>query len=244
MKRFVLAFALVLISSSFAFGQDRNLRLSASPALINSGVLKHLLPRFSLKTSVRIDLVTTGADVILARKGIPILKGQGKVYSVRVRVAGPKAVRFVDWLKSDIGQRTIAAFKRDGKQVFTGAANLVVATQKVEFSGDAVMGEVLSFKNCGRCHVIGPKNRMGGVGSTPSFALMRTFADWQRRFETFFTLRPHPSFTQITDVTEPFPDSLPPSIVPLEISVDDLDAILAFVALIEPADLGAPIVHQ
>jgi len=244
LKRFVVSFILAMICSGAIAAQDRNLRLSVSSVLVESGLLKHILPRFSLKTAIRIDLVNDGADVVLADQGAPVLQGNGQVYAIHIAVGGPKAERFVGWLNSDIGQRTITAFKRDGKQMFTGAADLKAAAPKPVFTGDILAGETLSFTNCGRCHVIGPKNRMNGVGSTPSFALMRSFPDWQRRFETFFTLRPHPSFTQITDVTEPFPANLPPSIVPLEISVDDLESILAFVATIEPADLGAPIVHQ
>ncbi len=245
MKRGIWVFVMVLVWGGIAMAQQRNLRISVSPVLVETGFLKHLLPRFTLKTQVRIDLVETGADVVLGPTGAtPILQGEDVVYYVSVPVEGPKAARFVDWLKSAIGQRTIGAFKRDGVQVFTGAADLVVVATKVVFAGDIAVGETLSFANCGRCHVVGPKNRMGGVGSTPSFALMRTFPDWQRRFETFFSLRPHPSFTQITDVTEPFAANLPPTIVPLEITVDQLDSIVAFVATIEPADLGAPIVHQ
>ena len=245
MKRGIWVFVMVLVWGGFAAAQDRTLRVSVSPVLVETGFLKHLLPRFTLKTQVRIDLVETDADVVLGTTGAtPILQGDGVIYYASVPIEGPKAARFVYWLKSDIGQRTIGAFKRDGVQVFSGAADLVDVVVEMVFTGDIIVGETLSYTNCGRCHVIGPKNRMGGVGSTPSFALMRTFPDWQRRFETFFTLRPHPSFTQITGVTEPFAANLPPAIVPLEITVDQLDSIVAFVATIKPADLGAPIVHQ
>ena len=36
-------------------------------------------------------------------------------------------------------------------------------------------GEKLSYIDCGRCHVIGERNRMGGIGSTPGFAVNRTW---------------------------------------------------------------------
>ena len=85
--------------------------------------------------------------------------------------------------------------------------------------------------------MIGPRNRMGGLGSTPSFAVLKTLNDWEVRFRGFYMLNPHPSFTQIPDVTDPFDESRPPPIVPLEITLEDLDAILAYVATIEPAEL-------
>ncbi|MFQ5567351.1 MAG: c-type cytochrome, partial [Paracoccaceae bacterium] len=36
-------------------------------------------------------------------------------------------------------------------------------------------GEKLTMINCGRCHKVSEKDRMGGIGSTPSFAVMRTW---------------------------------------------------------------------
>ena len=85
---------------------------------------------------------------------------------------------------------------------------------------------------------------MNAIGSTPSFALLRTFEDWDYRFQAFFALKPHPAFTQVAEITEPFPEDVPSPIVPVEITLDDLDAILAFVATIAPADLGAPLQSQ
>ena len=57
-------------------------------------------------------------------------------------------------------------------------------------------------------------------------------------------LNPHPAFTQVADVTPPFHEERPPPIIPVEMTLDDLQAILAYVAALEPADLGAPIRHQ
>ena len=68
--------------------------------------------------------------------------------------------------------------------------------------------------------------------------------DWDNRFRAFFALNPHPAFTQVEDVTEPFPIDRPPPIIPVEITLADLEAIMAYVSRLEPADLGAPIKHQ
>jgi hypothetical protein len=84
-------------------------------------------------------------------------------------------------------------------------------------------------------------NKMNAIGSTPSFALMRNFPDWQERFETFYVLKPHAAFTQVSEVTAPFPENLPPPIAPVELTLEEIDAIAAYVSLIAPADLGAPI---
>ena len=75
--------------------------------------------------------------------------------------------------------------------------------------GDALRGEEVSLSHCGRCHVVSDKNRMNSIGSTPSFAVLRTLRDWEDRFQAFYVLNPHPAFTQITDVTKPFDATRP-----------------------------------
>ncbi len=241
MQRLGLILALWLL----AMPAGAQVRLQASDVLQDTGLLKHMLPRFSLKTSVRVQRVPDAGDLRLAETGdLPVLQGGGQVFYLTVLRETPEARRLADWLLSKVGQRTIEAYKRDGRAVFQGAAGLVVVAAEAPPEGDAVAGEKLSYRLCGRCHVVGDRNRMKGVGSTPSFALMRSFPDWRRRFEAFFVLRPHPSFTQIEGVSEPFPQSAPPVISPLRMSVDDLDALVAFVATVAPADLGAPLVHQ
>ena len=40
-----------------SIASDRNLKLSAPPELVESGLLKFILPRFSLKHSIRVELV-------------------------------------------------------------------------------------------------------------------------------------------------------------------------------------------
>ena len=85
---------------------------------------------------------------------------------------------------------------------------------------------------------------MNDIGSTPSFAVLRTLRNWDSRFQAFYALNPHPAFTQVAEVTPPFDRTRPSPIVPVEITLDDLEHILTFVAQIPPADLGAPIRSQ
>ncbi|MFK7753016.1 MAG: hypothetical protein AB8B51_10755, partial [Sedimentitalea sp.] len=143
-----------------------------------------------------------------------------------------------------IGKRTVDSFQPDGVQLFSSAFEVVEEVEEAIFDGNAARGGKLALTHCGRCHVIGPENRMSGLGSSPSFPVLRALSDWDIRFQTFYVLAPHGAFTQITDLTEPFPIDLPSPIVPIEFDQDAFEAILAFVNGIEAADLGAPLQTQ
>ncbi|MEJ6640713.1 MAG: hypothetical protein QNL58_10335, partial [Octadecabacter sp.] len=198
-----------------AQAQSADFTVSATREIRDTGFLQHLLPRFSLKHGVRITQVDEGGDVVIGGKGVPVFAGLDKIWSVTgSKAAGPDL--FMEWLLSEIGKRTIESFKLDSVAVFTAQVKDQKVAPVLAFEGDLVQGEALSLAHCGRCHVINETNRMKGMGQTPSFALMRTFDDWDNRFATFFVLNPHPSFTQIAGITESFAAHLPPAIVPLE----------------------------
>ncbi len=242
MKPGILACVLCLMLPNLAMADGKSFGLSAPDALVDSGFLKHLLPRFSLKTGVRIRLNDGTAGAAFGDEGTPVFRDDTTVW--HLDGAGSHIDTFAKWLQSDVGKRTIEAFEKDGAPLFSadvGAAQVVATAQ---MAGDTAKGEALSLAMCGRCHVVNASNRMNAIGSTPSFALMRTFGDWQARFEGFYVLRPHPAFTQVADVTDPFDETLPSPIVPLEITLDEIAAIVAYVSEIEPADLGAPIQSQ
>ncbi len=229
--------------------QEKEISLSAPDQLKDNGFLRFLLPRFSLKTGIRV--VTGPADAADIRltddgNGVPLMRGLGAAYSIRlVAENDPLAVRFFDWLLSDVGQRTIAQFKLDDAPVFTLIEGVVEDKPAVIFEGDIVAGEALSFTNCGRCHVIGPRNKTQGIGSTPSFGVLRSLPDWQERFATFYARRPHPAISQIEGLTAPFDPARPPTTFPLVLTVEEFNDILAYVSTIPAADLGAPlVVHQ
>ena len=57
-------------------------------------------------------------------------------------------------------------------------------------------------------------------------------------------LKPHAAFTQVDGVTEPFAANLPSPIAPIEVSLEEIEAITAYVGSVDPADLGAPIKSQ
>ena len=223
--------------------QSADFTLSAAPEVRDTGFLQHLLPRFSLKHGVRITQIDAGGDVVIGQTGIPVFVGLDTVWHIAAsNASGPQL--FTKWLLSDVGMRTIESYQPEGVAIFSAQIVDEVAQPVLTLDGDPLQGETLSLKHCGRCHVINHSNRMDGMGQTPSFALMRTFEDWQNRFATFYVLNPHPSFTQIANITEPFAAHLPPAIVPLEITQDEIDHILSYVATIAPADLGAPLQSQ
>ena len=241
MKFFSLLFCVIFPAAAQA--QSADFTLSAAREVRDTGFLQHLLPRFSLKHGVRVTQVDEGADVVIGREGEPVFTGLDTIWHVAAsKAAGPQL--FTEWLLSDIGKRTIDAFQPNGVALFTARIADVSAQPVLTLDGDPVQGETLSLKHCGRCHVINHANRMNGMGQTPSFALMRTFDDWHKRFARFYVLNPHPSFTQIADITQPFATHLPPAIVPVEITQDEIDHILSYVATIAPADLGAPLQSQ
>ncbi|MEL6102475.1 MAG: hypothetical protein AAFV87_09120 [Pseudomonadota bacterium] len=233
--------ALLIIFASGAAAQDKTITLSAPPELIENGFLKYVLPRFSLKTGIRIEIVDVDAAARFGSEGRALFTDGTVAYGFS---NDPSAERFADWLKSDIGMRTIEAFTIDGAAVYSKAKTRVAVVQRDALTGDEVRGEKLSFAQCGRCHVIGERNRMSGIGSTPSFALLRAFDDWENRFTAFYVLKPHGAFTVIEGVTPAFDPASPPPIAPIKMSLDDLDDVLAYVARMEPADLGAPLKHQ
>ena len=253
-RRIALFIALaVAAAAGAAAGQGKSFTLAADPALGESGALAYVLPRFSLKTSVRIELVdgaTDGAaDATLgtAAEGPPVFAAAdgGAVYRLALRDgAVPHAERFRDWLTSETGLRTIESFEADGAQVFARVAPEEDKKTAAAPTGDAALGERLAVRRCGRCHVVNDKNRFAGIGSTPSFGAMKNLPRWRERFEAFWTQNPHPSFTQIEGVTEPFSETNPPHIAPLLLTIDEVDAIVAYVVALERKDLGGALIEQ
>ncbi len=242
MRRFLLCLSLIL-SASPSLGQD-TLGLAAPEAINGSGLLQHILPRFSLKTGIRVEPDPQG-EMSLAETGpgTPVMRRDGITYHLRI-TGGEEQERFRDWMRSEVGRRTIAGFAPPDGAPFSTDFQSAEVEAIPDFEGNATRGAELSLALCGRCHVIGPQNRMNGLGSTPSFPVLRTLPDWADRFQVFYVLAPHPSFTQIEDVTPPFDPERPPPIVPMTMTLADLEAILAYVSVVGAADLGAPLQFQ
>ena len=105
------------------------------------------------------------------------------------------------------------------------------------WADDAVgKGREIVRQHCTRCHVVPDMNPYGGIGSTPSFAAMKWLDDWERRFEVFYTLPPHPALVNIVGVSEARSEALPVFIAEIELQIEDIDAILAFARTLKTPD--------
>ncbi|MEM9145836.1 MAG: hypothetical protein AAGC57_06520 [Pseudomonadota bacterium] len=247
--RVLAGFALAVSLSVVASAQSKGFRLSADPVLVETGALRYLLPRFALKTGVRVEVVDGTGDAHLAPSadGLPVFQSlDGTVFHLSIADGGQAdhARRFLEWLTSDIGRRAILKVKVGGAAPFAPVEAVAVIDVVEEPTGDIVLGEEVALRKCGRCHVISKKNRFGGIGSTPSFGALKTLPAWQDRFDTFWTLNPHPAFTQIEGVTEPFDPQRPSPIAPVELTLTELEALLAYVVSIKPKDLGKALIVQ
>jgi mono/diheme cytochrome c family protein len=76
-------------------------------------------------------------------------------------------------------------------------------------------GREVALRTCWLCHVVGPENLHGGIGSTPSFFLMSEKIDDYR--ERLLSL----------------PDRLPHKGQELEITLEELEAVLSYIRTLE-----------
>ena len=246
MRRFALIL-LMMVMSGPVLADDKLVRVHAPEALMDTGLLKFALPRFSLKTQVRIEFVPEGAeaDLVLGDNGRAVFQGPKQLWKMEIQSADhPGTKQLADWLASDVGQRTIASYAPDGTALFGAPQAETRVLVEVTLDGDAELGHKVSREKCTRCHAVDEATKGWGIGSTPSFGVLRSLEDWEGRFAAFYALNPHPAFTQIEDVTDPFPIDRPSPIAPIELTFDELQAMLAYVAEMPAADLGKPLDHQ
>ena len=242
--KYICSVILLVTSLSYVNAEERIVTISAPPSLIASGFFDYIIPRFKLKTQISVKLVPDSAMIAISRSsGRAFLQMGDIVFKIDILEGNNYSQRFFKWLKSDVGKKTIASIQENDEPVFVSLEIEEVATRQVRLSGDAKLGLKQSQQKCARCHVV-EKGRKNSIGSTPSFFALRTFDDWDLRFSGFYLLRPHPAFTIIPEVTEPFDDSRPAPIVPIELNLNELQAIIAYVQNIPPADLGEPVKHQ
>ncbi len=101
-----------------------------------------------------------------------------------------------------------------------GAVAESVLTQK---------GLALSKLHCARCHIVSDKDRFSGISSTPSFKIMiEVLKDWEDRFQTFMARNPHPAHIRL-ETDDPRPEHLPVTTHEVILSLDDIEAIMAYV---------------
>ncbi len=220
-----------------------DLTLRMSDEMLAQGFDKQILPRFKFKHRITVTAVTdTDADMVFGPEGNRVFQIiEGEPVRLEILTENPEAKTFLDWLKSGPGKAAIEGFKPEGTQVYTTEQTAVVVEKVETFDGDKEDGSRLAIVHCGRCHVVDKRNRMGGIGSTPSFAALRGRENWSDLFRAFWAHNPHPSFTQVEGVTEPFDPNKELHVAPVEITMDEIEAITAFVATITPKELGRPV---
>lgn len=113
-------------------------------------------------------------------------------------------------------------------------AVIVIAFPAMTCAQSIEHGRTLSEQHCARCHVVGSFNTHGGIDSTPSFQLLvNAFEDWSERFETFHARRPHQAFIRVDGIEFADPTVVPPNAAPVEIELDDIEAIRDFAATLK-----------
>lgn len=244
--RQILGMLAIVLMAGAVQAQEKEITMDSDPVLEASGLWSYVLPRFKLKTGIKVHVVYgsggLNSDVLMQRDGTTQVMASGDGLEFRATLNRPSAhgKRFMEWLVSEVGQRTISAYRLDEQQVFFPSV-VEIYEDVTPLKGDILIGEETSIRKCGRCHVISERNKYGGIDSTPSFGALRTLKDWQEKFRVFWTLNPHPSFTQIEGVTEPFDPAYPPHIYPIYLTVKEVSDIGAYMQTISPKDLGPPL---
>ena len=113
---------------------------------------------------------------------------------------------------------------------------MIVPSQYTSANDSIEKGHEIVRQHCTRCHVVPNMNPYGGIGSTPSFAALKWLSDWEHRFEVFYTLPPHPALVKISGLSEERVASLPAFVAEIELQIDDVEAILAFVRTLATPD--------
>ncbi len=247
----VYMLAFLGVSQPIALAQDADLRLIVPDHIVENGLTQHLLPRFRYKTRIRVEAVAEGeaGDASLLpdpTTGIAVMSSaDGEAYFLTSLSDNAelqeKVGKLLDWMRSTPGRAAIEGFKPDGKQLFTPGARKIVKQVEIEIEGDADLGSKLALQHCGRCHVIDSRNPFGGIGSTPSFGALKTLPKWPDSFAAFWTINPHPAFTQIEGITEPFDPARPSPIAPIVMTIEEVEAVASFLAKLPAKDLGGPV---
>ncbi|OYX42670.1 MAG: hypothetical protein B7Z02_11810 [Rhodobacterales bacterium 32-67-9] len=241
-----LALALFFVLPLRAEEEVREFGLSAAPEIVASGLLDYILPRFALKTGRRARLVESGADARIGRAdgaGPAVMARGGVRYALTLDSGNPAARHFADWLASGIGQTAIRAFTPDDGPPFESVAQ-EVEVAVVSFPGDPALGERVAETHCARCHRISAGGTGIGIGSTMSFPALKALPDWADRIAAFFARNPHPAILRIEGISPPFDPARPPPIVPIILTVEEMEAVQAYVAGLDAADLGGAIVNR
>ncbi len=226
------------------------LSLSVHPDL-PEGLISYLLPRFTLKTQVRFTRLPKDGDLQFivrdTEQSVAIFDladgTRGYLRAASWLQDDPDYVKFKDWLLSDAGRATILDYQEAGQAVATPVDPEPEVEMPVVIVGDAAVGEALSLEHCSRCHKVDRANKYSGMDSSPSFHAMRGFDDWFVRFSSFYTVSPHKALISVQGSGISKDRDLIP-IAPIDLTIEQVNDIVAFVHSLEPLDLGRPIQYN
>ena len=216
--------------------------------VIPSELVQYVIPRFSLKTRIRFDQVESAGDIQLVTErpetGAEVLKlvSGETVYITAVggAVESSDYRAFVDWLVSEPGRATIADFElMVSRSRFRRPPRKLLRIEMV-IVGNIDHGRELSSDHCRRCHKVDRADKYAGIDNAPSFHAMRTFDDWYIRFSRFYAVSPHKALISVEGSGIEKNRALI-TIAPIDLQMDDINDIVAFVNSLTPLDLGKPI---
>jgi len=242
---FVLpAFLLTLVLMAFPVQAST---LSVGPSM-PAGLIDYVLPRFTLKTQIRFDRLPKDADLQFRADpgefGVAIFSLNdgtiGYLHAARWLQSDPDYLALRDWLLSEAGRATILDYQEDGKTVATPVDQIEEAPIEIVIVGDPSAGKSLSIDHCSRCHKVDRAAKYSGMDSSPSFHAMRGFDDWFIRFSSFYAVSPHKALITVkgSGISQ---DSDLIAIAPINLTIEQVNDIVAFVHTLEPLDLGRPI---
>ena len=235
--------------SALTIGFNSALALSLShETVIPSELVQYVIPRFSLKTRIRFDQVGSAGDIQLVTKqpktGAEVLQlVSGETVYITAfggAVESSDYRAFVDWLVSEPGRATIADFELDGQQIAIPTAAVEAAPIEMVIVGNLDHGRELSRDHCRRCHKVDRADKYAGIDNAPSFHAMRSFDDWYIRFSRFYAVSPHKALISVEGSGIEKNRALI-TIAPIDLQMDDINDIVAFVHSLTPLDLGKPI---
>ena len=215
---------------------------------IPEALVQYMIPRFALKTRIRFERVESGGDIQLSHDpnlmGVPSFTLQPNRTVMLVTTLGDQDQAqfeiFREWLQSGPGRSALSDFRQNGLQVAYPIEAPEEAPIEFVIVGNPVLGEEISTLHCQRCHKVNRADKYSGIGNAPSFHAMRAFDDWYIRFSTFYAANPHKALIFVAGSgIEKDLDMI--AIAPIDMKIEDINHIVAFVHSLIPLDLGSPI---
>ena len=141
----------VALAAGAARAQEADVRLAVPDALEQSGFMQYLVPRFSLKTSIRIERVGAGdaAEMQFGPEGTAVFMGLGETWSLS-HDGDARAERFLDWLTSEISHPAEVVLPSEEREVES-----LVALVSDPVVVDVILDVVVSVKGLAAGLILG-----------------------------------------------------------------------------------------